>query len=323
MLFVFLGLFLVAAVVAGGYLYNLANTFNNSTQKIESAFPEESTRPSKEGGNPGPEAINILIMGSDTRNNMGNLESSTPTGQRSDTMMLMHIPPDRDDIYVMSIMRDLWTEIPGQGMHKINAALSMGGIPLTVQTIEGMFDDRIDHVAVIDFAGFKALTNALGGVTVDVPYSFKSSGSMGEAFTAGPMTLDGESALKFVRERSAFSDGDYQRVANQQIFVKAVMSEFLNADTLTNPGKISDVVSKFAPFVSVDDGLDAGKVGNLAFSLRSVRSNDVHMFTLPTNGTGTSADGQSIVVKDEAAIEAISEAMDNGTLGQFLESNGL
>ncbi|WP_026818192.1 LCP family protein [Arthrobacter castelli] len=321
-LFVFLGLFLIAALVAGTYIYNLANTFNNSTQKIETAFPDESSRPTKEpeDKNPGPEAVNILLMGSDTRADMGNLTSGSPTGERSDTIMLMHIPPDRENVYVMSIMRDLWVEIPGHGMNKINAAMSFGGIPLTVQTIEGMFDDRIDHVAVIDFQGFKALTEALGGVTVNVPYSF----STGEyAFEAGPMTLEGEQALAFVRERKAFSSGDYQRVANQQIFVKALLSEFLNAKTLTNPGRISDVVKNFAPYISVDEQLDAGRVGELAFSLRGVRSDDVKMFTLPTQGTGTSDDGQSIVLKDEQAIERISQALDDGTLGQYLQSQGL
>lgn len=324
-LFVFLGLFLIAAVVAGAYFFNLASTFNNATQKIATAFPEESTRPTKEpeDKHPGPEAVNILLMGSDTRGNMGDLKDSSATGQRSDTLMLMHIPPDRENVYVMSIMRDLWVEIPGHGMNKINSALSLGGIPLTVQTLEGLFDDRLDHVAVIDFEGFKALTNALGGVTVDVPYTFTSSGSEGETFTAGPMTLDGESALKFVRERKAFSSGDYQRVANQQIFVKAVLSEFLNAKTLTNPGKISDVVSKFAPYISVDDQLDARRVAELAFSLRGVRGNDVEMFTLPTKGTGTSPDGQSIVLKDIQAIEQVSNALDNETLDDFISAHGL
>lgn len=321
-LFVFLGLFLVAALVAAGYVYNLASTFNNSTQKIETAFPAESNRPTEapEDKHPGPEAVNILLMGSDSRGSMGNLRDNDPTGQRSDTLMLMHIPPDRENVYVMSIMRDLWVEIPGHGMNKINSALSLGGIPLTVQTIEGMLDDRIDHVAVIDFQGFKGLTNALGGVKVDVPYSFSTDD---HDFQAGPMTLEGEQALDFVRERKAFSDGDYQRVANQQIFVKGIMSEFLNAKTLTNPGRVNDVVSNFAPYISVDNELSAGRVANLALSLRGVRGNDIEMFTLPTKGVGTSPDGQSIVVQDKQAIERISEGLDDGTLTHYLKSQGL
>ncbi|GAB3259716.1 LCP family protein [Arthrobacter pigmenti] len=321
-LFVFLGLFLIAALVAGAYVFNLANTFNNATQKLATAFPEESTRPSKEpeDQHPGPEAVNILLMGSDTRGSMGSLRDSGATGQRSDTLMLMHIPPDRENVYVMSIMRDLWVEIPGHGMNKINAALSLGGIPLTVQTVEGMLDDRIDHVAVIDFQGFKALTNALGGVTVNVPYSFSANGYN---FESGPMNLEGEEALTFVRQRKAFATGDYQRVANQQIFVKAVLAEFLNTKTLTSPSRVSDAVTEFAPYLSVDVQLTAGRVANLALSLRGVRSDDVEMFTIPTNGVGTSADGQSIVLKDKEAIERISQALDDGTLGEYLQNQGM
>ena len=323
---VFLGIFLVAALVAGGYLFNLAQTFNNSTQKLETAFPEESLRPSKEPEDqtPGPEAMNILLMGADAGGSTpAELVEGNAPGSRTDTLMLMHIPADRENVYVMSILRDTWTDIPGYGTHKINAAMAFGGIPLTVQTVEGLFDERIDHVAVIDFEGFKSLTNALGGVTVDVPYTFTSSGSMGETFTAGPTTLDGESALKFVRERKAFADGDYQRAANQQIFVKSILSKFLTAETLTNPVRINEVVTEFSPYLAVDNEFDAGTVASLGLSLRGVRTNDVEMFTLPTLGTGTSADGQSIVLKDEAAIADISEALDNGTVGQYLTQNGL
>ena len=101
-------------------------------------------------------------------------------------MMLMHIPENRENVYVMSIMRDTWVDIPGQGEHKINAAMAFGGVPLVVETIEGMFDTRVDHVAIIDFAGFKELTDALGGVEINNPAAFSASGSTGEFFPPEP-----------------------------------------------------------------------------------------------------------------------------------------
>ncbi|WP_294569962.1 LCP family protein [uncultured Arthrobacter sp.] len=312
-LLLLVGLVVVAAVVAGGYLFNLANTFNSKSDTIDTAFPtgeRPSLEPTAEG------SLNILLLGSDSRAE-GEAPDQTGSDGRSDTMMLMHIPADRDDIFVMSILRDTWTELPGHGENKINSAIALGGMPLVVETVETLLDAPIDHVAIIDFEGFKGLTDALGGVEVNNPAAFQSSGADGEFFAQGPVTLQGESALKFVRERYAFSDGDYQRVRNQQVFVKAVLGEVLSANTLTDPGKVADVVSRISPYVSVDEDLDAAAIGRLAVSLRKVRSGDVQFSTLPTLGTGTSADGQSIVVKDEAGIAEVAEALSNDSLGSL------
>ncbi|MFZ3452646.1 LCP family protein [Arthrobacter sp. 7Tela_A1] len=306
-LLVFLSLVLVVALAAGGYLWNLARTFDSGSQTIANAMP--STAPEK--GNAAGDSRNILLIGSDTRD--------PGADARSDTMMLVHLPGDRSGVYVMSIMRDTWTEIPGHGEAKINAAMALGGVALTVDTVQTLFDVPIDHVAVIDFEGFKGLTTALGGIQVENAAGFQSSGADGEYFAAGPITLQGESALKFVRERYAFADGDYQRVRNQQAFVRGLMTRLISAETLSNPIKINNVVGEISPFLSVDEKLDAASAGGLAVELRSVRSNDIQMFTLPNLGVGTSADGQSIVVKDDAAIAGISEALKADRLPAYVQ----
>jgi LCP family protein required for cell wall assembly len=314
MLLGFLAFFLVVAAVAGVFAFNLANSFTSKSQKIEAAFPAETARPARtETG-----AMNLLLLGSDSRSAaVQSAEAGAASDQRSDTMMWVHVPADRKNIYLMSIMRDTWVQIPGHGEAKMNAAMALGGIPLSVQTLEGMFGTRLDHVAVVDFEGFKAMTDALGGVNVNVPMSFNTKQF---SFPAGNQQLTGDEALAFVRERKAFSDGDYQRVKNQQLFLKAIMSKFLTAQTLTNPVRISSLVDTVSPYVSVDKSLDAGAAAGLAVGLRDVRSSDVVSFTLPTSGIGTSTDGQSIVLRDDAAIAQIAAALREDAVADFVES---
>nr|WP_233911723.1 LCP family protein [Arthrobacter polaris] len=191
-----------------------------------------------------------------------------------------------------------------------------------MQTLEGMFGNRLDHVAIVDFEGFKAITDALGGVDVNVPVPF-STADGGHTYAQGAQRMDGDQALAFARERYAFADGDYQRVRNQQLFLKSVLSTALTPSTLTNPVKINELVNQVSPYLSVDSGLDSGTLGSLALSMRGVRGGNVKSFTLPNLGTGTSADGQSIVIKDDAAVLGISEALTNDSLVSYLAANGL
>lgn len=322
LLLILVGFVVALAVVAAGFAASLAVAFDTGTATVDPAFPEESARPERTAAAQG--AMNILLMGSDARagETAGGVPGHVPADSRADTMMLLHVPKDRSKVYVMSIMRDTWTEIPGHGEHKINAAMSLGGVPLVVETVETLFDAPIDHVMIVDFEGFKGLTDALGGVTVDNPTAFQSEGTSGEFFEQGSITLDGESALKFVRERYAFTDGDYQRVRNQQLFIKGIMSELLSVQTLANPVKLTRVVHEMSPYLTVDEDFGAVSVGSLGLSLWQVRGDDIEFFTLPNLGVGTSPDGQSIVVKDETAIGQIAQALDDGSLGAYLSSSG-
>lgn len=311
---------LVGAAVVAIYVAGLAKSYDTKTQKIEEAFPAPSIRPTKPVLPNGGVAMNILVLGSDARSaSLDTAEQGGASDQRSDSMMLVHVPADRRNIYIMSIMRDTWVDIPGHGAAKVNAAMAYGGIPLVVQTVEGILGVPVDHVAVIDFQGFKSMTDALGGVEVDVPIPFTARGF---SFSAGQQLLSGDKALVFVRERYAFADGDYQRVKNQQIFLKALMGKILTSETLSNPARISALVDEVSPFLTVDKSLDSAAVGALVIELRNVRSADVESFTLPNSGTGWSSDGQSIVIPDQAAIDAVSAALKEDTLGQYLVASG-
>jgi LCP family protein required for cell wall assembly len=303
----------VIAVVASIFIGGLARNYDRETETIADAFPG-GARPAATAG-----AENILLIGSDSR--AGSDVDDGFRGERADTLMLAHVPADRKAVYLMSIMRDSWVDVPGHGTAKINAASAWGGVPLTVQTVEQLLDIRVDHVAEIDFAGFTGMTDALGGVTVDSPQAFTTSGIEKHRIVAGPNHLDGEEALAFVRTRYAFTDADHTRVRNQQAFMRGIVDGLLSKDTATDPGRIQDFVSATSKYLAVDPGLTFRTLVDLGWSLRDVRADDLHTFTMPTAGGGTSPDGQSYVAVNAGAVQTLSASLRSDDLGRWLAQN--
>ena len=312
-LFWVLGSFAVFLLIAGGLVWAGLSKLQGF-ETIGDAFPDEDLRPAvtepADGQDP---AVNILLLGSDSR-----ADTSKPIlddlGNRADSIMVAHIPSDRSGVQIMSIMRDSWVEIPGHGQSKINAAMAYGGVPLMVQTVEGLIDQRIDHIAVIDFNGFKNLTDAVGGVEVNNPRAFSSDGM---SFAEGPITLNGEEALQFVRERYSFSDGDYSRAANQQLFLRSFAQEVLNRETLTSPSKMNELLETTTPYVALDGDFGVRQILGLGTSMSSVRAGNITSFTLPTTGIGTEGDGQSVVYIDWDELEEVRERFKNDELADY------
>lgn len=301
--FTVLTVFVVIALVIGIFAWNLWSSFDKAA-RIEDAFPGGQRPAAVEG------AQTVLLLGSDAR---GTEEGDDLAG-RSDTIMVVHIPADHRSISIMSIMRDNWVDIPGHGEAKINAAMALGGVPLVVQTVEQFIDSRIDHVAIIDFEGFAAMADAVGGVTVTNPSEFTAVS--GEHFAEGEVTLAGTDALAFVRERKAFATGDYRRAANQQRFLKGLLSEVLSPETLLNPLRVGGLVESVSPSLTVDAGVDPWYLLSTIWNARDIRSGDVHFFTSPTLGTGWRG-GQSVVLPDEDEIDVVRQAIKDGTLSTY------
>jgi LCP family protein required for cell wall assembly len=307
---------IAGSVVGGGLFYagSVASTFTSTVKHLPDAFPPAATRPAPASTG----AMNILLIGSDSRGDPTAVGQTRTSNQRSDTMMLVHIDADRKDVYVMSIMRDLWVPIPGKGTAKINAALAWGGTPLAIQTVEQLLGTHIDHVAIIDFQGLEGMTDALGGVDVDSPVGFTTVLKPHYTFVKGLNHLDGSQALSFARERYAFPTADYQRVANQQVLLQAIIHKLLSRATLTDPAAVTSFAGATGRYLSVDAQFDLPTIIGLAASMRLSGASSIHAFTMPTAGTGTSPDGQSIVILDEATLPALRAAFATDRLGTLV-----
>lgn len=301
----------VAAASAGVVGLFLRNTIS-SMHTIGDPFAEITSRPSsattsgEADGSDSP--INFLIMGSDSRISAGDPNDWEYGAQRTDALMLVQISADRQHIAVMSIPRDSWVDIPGNGTAKINAAFSYGGPSLTIQTVEQLTGVRIDHIALVDFTTFTELTDLVGGVTIDT--------------ADGAQHFDGTEALAYVRERYSLPRGDFDRVRRQQAWMKAVLSEILTTETLSSPSKLMGIAETMSEYVAVDDGLGVNDIVSIGSSLRGFDQNNLIFFTAPVSGTGTSEDGQSIVNLNMERLEQVSKAFQQDDVAAFMKVNG-
>jgi polyisoprenyl-teichoic acid--peptidoglycan teichoic acid transferase len=305
-------LLMVGALIAGVlYAVSIDRAANENLRRHSGLLPAETlteledARPAKGSGT----AVNYVLMGSDSRD-VGNAGHG-----RSDVLMVMHLAADRKSAYMISFPRDMYVPIPGHGKNKINAAFAFGGPALTVRTLEGLLDTRMDHVALIDFEGFINLTAELGGVTV---YNKHSSLSGGYKFPVGNVNLRGEQALAYVRERKQLPKGDLDRAERQRIVLRAILAKGLAKETISNPFKFVSFVRGVSAHVSVDEGLTEGKLRKTAFSLR-LSPNDVHLLQAPISGFGTSPTGQSIDIVDKKKLAQLEKALRNDQMDSYIE----
>src|SRR5690606_10813993 len=217
--------------------------------------------------------LNILLLGTDSRD--PDAPTTGPSKWRTDTIVLMHIPSSHDKAYLVSLPRDLWVYVPpsqdgqhGDTMAKLNAAYAWGGDRLMVATVEQYTGVRIDHVVLIDFAGFVKVTDAVGGVDMYVEETIKSIHKPYRTFEKGMRHFNGEEALDYIRQRYQFPDGDFSRIRNQQKYLKALLDKAVSLGTVTNPASLKAFVTSVADAMTVDQGFS---LIDMAWQFRSLR----------------------------------------------------
>ncbi|MBI5222130.1 MAG: LCP family protein [Candidatus Magasanikbacteria bacterium] len=204
--------------------------------------------------------INILLLG------IGGIGHDGPF--LTDTIMLVGLKPSTGEIATVSIPRDLGTEIPGQGINKINSASAFGeaqasgsGAEFAAEVVEKTFGQRIHYYARVDFKAFEEIIDELGGITINVEKSFTDQMYPTEnhdyqtiAFIAGIQTMDGETALKFVRSRHGDNGegSDFARARRQQKAIFALKEKVLSFSTLANPIKINNIRKSLMNHITTD-----------------------------------------------------------------------
>jgi LCP family protein required for cell wall assembly len=322
-LFGFLALVGVLFAGVAGWAAYLNNQIGD-VPRIDLGLDEEQ-RPERATG-AAADSLNILLAGADSGDNGGpSIAEAVKSGNwqpgsfRSDTIMILHITADRDAAYLISVPRDSWVNIPGHGMNKINAAFSLGGPSLYLQTMEQFSGLRMDHLAIIDWEGFRSLTSALGGVEVYIPETVTDP-STGKTWEQGTQTLAGDEALKYVRQRKGLANGDFDRIKRQQNFMRATMSQLLSQGTMSNPIKLTNALQAITSNLTVDQDFSNKKMRELAVSLRGLRTNDVTFITIPTECCRT-INGQSTVTVLEDQTKALFGAVLADELDAYLKSN--
>lgn len=288
-----------AAVVT----YNLRATTRVDVKGLVHQGPDQPTRPPADPD--GGRAVNILLLGSDSRMGEENqrLGNGYTGGMRADTTIVVHVAADRSRVELVSIPRDSLVDIPACKTTKgetipaspntmINAAFARGwasggdlasAAACAWNTVEATTGLYIDHFALVDFAGFEQMVDAVGGVDVYVDRAMKeTTGDGGLDLKAGRNHLDGEHALYFARARHVTgTDGsDITRISHQQILLRA-LAEKAMASGLSDMANLTRLVTAVSSSLTVDQGLSLSASTSLAYSLRSVSRNDVVFATAP------------------------------------------
>jgi LCP family protein required for cell wall assembly len=206
--------------------------------------------------------------------------------------------------------------VPGYGMHKINAAFSYGGPRLSLKTVQRFTGLHIDHLAVVSWGGFTRLTDALGGVDMDVAKT--ATDPMNHVtWHAGRQRLDGKQALLYVRQRYGLPGGDFDRIHRQQQYLRAMMSQVLSAGALTNPFKLTGVVHAVVANLALDSTFSTSEVRSLALSSRKLRTDDVTFLTVPILGPDK-VNGASVLRVDDQANAELFDAVEADDLPSYL-----
>jgi LCP family protein required for cell wall assembly len=289
------GIFAVAALLVvvlvlgvGAYL---KLTGNINRVDLSGALGERPAQQATTDAKTNLPPLNIMVMGSDTRQGKGNEDSKSIVGARSDTNLVVHLSADRKSAIVVSIPRDSMTMAPRDCkdkrstvdngvMRQWNANFTLGGPACTIRTFEGLTHVFINHYVVIDFRGFRSMVDALGGVTVCTPVPINDKDAHLN-LPAGRTKVNGTQALGYVRVRKTLGNGsDLGRIDRQQAFMSSVVQEATKSSLLLRPDKLFRFLDAATKSTTTD--MSIGQMKDVAQSLSAIGTDQIRFVKLPT-----------------------------------------
>lgn len=324
---IFIGLGLVLALLAGSALAGMKWLNHRYESSVSHEMLLDPSARGIDGGARGASwlrsgrPLNFLLIGSDLR------ETIPEDGQRSDTIIIVQMTADRTSAHLVSIPRDLVTEIPefpatdfGGSTEKINAAFHYGGggpggVQLLSATLAQLLGIRFDGAAVIDFGGFEHIIDMIGGVRMCVDTEVTSIHT-DQLFPLGCQVFDGAQALDYSRQRYGLENGDYDRQRHNQQLLKAIFSTALNKGIAYNPIKIDQFIRALGSSLTLDTS--GASLADVLLALRGLRPEKLSGVTVPSYPDMIGS--ESVVMLNEEAPE-LFEAMKTATLNEWAAVN--
>jgi LCP family protein required for cell wall assembly len=289
---------LLSAVLVLGLVTGLGTTFlyrhlngNLNVQDLDAQLGDDRPEEVEVEGPKDP--INILVMGSDTRDGAGNnIDGLTGGGERSDTTILIHLSADRQSAYGISIPRDSLVErpecydedgdtIPGGSGAQWNEAFAYGGPACTIRQFEQLTDIKINNYVVVDFGGFVNMVDAVGGVEVCVPQDINDQ-EHGIVIKAGTREISGKEALAYVRVRHVEgTDGsDLGRIKRQQAFVAAMANKVMSGSILARPDQLIRFLDAATDSLTTDIA-NIGRMARIGLEFKDTGLKRIKFITVP------------------------------------------
>jgi len=264
-------------------------------------------------------ALNILLIGSDSRAGPNRQFGAGITGQRSDTVIVLHITPGGRSAVVLSIPRDSVVPVlscppepgaPGQAaqpgqVEQINASFARGGPGCLWKTIEQTTHLRLDHFIELDFTGFEHVIDDVGGVSICLPFAV--SDPLSKLYLSpGRHHVWGAEALAFWRARYIGEGSDLQRIQRDQYLMASVLQGVERTDLLASPSRLLSVVTDVARSTTTDSGLNLATLTGIVSSMRQLRPANVQFIELPTADYGPNPNWVTWLPSDASIFAAIA-----------------